>query len=126
MQRLRVQWFKVLFGVLAISGASVNAWVLTVHLTTMAVAALRSGDTVVICRSGAIAGLNGEAEKPARKNGCPVCSGTAALHFGIIDEPKLLLAPVQISTAYVADVSPTLAVDHRLHEVLNRGPPGSA
>lgn len=127
MRKLRVHRFKVLFGVLAILGAGLNAWVLTVHLTAMALAGLQTADGgIVICRQGGgkiIVGSSGEADKPKRNSSCPICSGMAALHFGIIDEPSSNLAGVQVSAAIVADTRVSLIADHRLHEVLNRGPP---
>ncbi|RUP08252.1 DUF2946 family protein [Hyphomicrobium sp.] len=112
---------------LAILGAVLNAWVLTVHIASMALAQLHpSGGEIVICHKGSlkyIADVGTPGEKPASQKSCPICSGLAALDIGIASEPSLHVAPVTIGGVQLGNTSVELVADHRPEQILNRGPP---
>ena len=128
MRRLRVRHFRTVFGGVAVLGAILNAWVLTVHLTSMALIAMKAdGDGIVICRQGGVtphADFLGEREKRHPAKRCPICSGFAALNLGVLGQSglhvALLAAPMAVPS--VTTVAPRV-VDSRLQRILNRGPP---
>ncbi|MBY0560269.1 DUF2946 family protein [Hyphomicrobium sp.] len=112
---------------LAILGAILNAWVLTVHITSVAVTQLEpSGGNIVICHKGSLKYLADEGtpgEKPEPQKSCPICSGLASLDIGIASEPSLHVAPVALGHIQIGSTSTELVADHRPEQILNRGPP---
>lgn len=128
MRRLRVRHFRTVFGGIAVLGAMLNAWVLTVHLTSVTLSGMKAnGDGVLICRQGGVTtlvDLRGESEKRRPEKRCPICSGFAALQLGVLAEPGLHVALLTAPMAVPSDttVAPRV-VDRRLQRILNRGPP---
>jgi hypothetical protein len=85
-----------------------------------------NGGGIVICHQGGTkyVQLPGAAdEKQAPKKDCPICSGQAALHFGVLQEPLLHIAPAALGRSEVDEIYLELVVDHRPLTILNRGPP---
>ncbi|MGO4685006.1 DUF2946 family protein [Hyphomicrobium sp. 2TAF46] len=127
MWRLRTRQFKRTVGALAVLGALLNAWVLTVHITSVALAQLQpSAGDIVICHKGSlkyVADTGAPDEKPASQKSCPICSGLAALDFGIASEPLLHVAPMAVGGVQISNTSDELVADHRPEQILNRGPP---
>ncbi len=127
MSKLRSRRFRALIGALAVLGAVLNAWVLVIHMTSVALGNLRADDgAFIICHQGAptsFADLGLKSPKPASKKQCPICSGLAALHFGVVTEPNLHMAPFAARATAVSVTMDALIDDHRLHQILNRGPP---
>jgi hypothetical protein len=119
--------FPMVVGALAVLGAVLHAWVLPIHLTSLAVKSLQAdGDRVAICHQrGAttIAGHGAEAGKPLSKKHCPVCSGLAALHFGVLGEGGIVLALREMQTTAVSAAVVTRVIDRSPVRILNRGPP---
>lgn len=127
MSNVRIRQFRRFASALAILGSLLNAWVLTVHTTSVILAQLHStsGSAVVICHQGGGAqghGTNTPDKRPAQNKSCPICSGLASLHLAIVSQPlALTAAPARGAT--VVSTYPALVLDHRPREILNRGPP---
>jgi hypothetical protein len=128
MKRLRAPSFRATIGALAVLGALLNVWVLTVHITSVALTQLRAdGDGVVICHQGGfkyVADLGLGGTKPSSKKHCPICSGLAALHIGVVNEPGVHISlPAGRAMAISEIGGGAVTVDRRLQRILNRGPP---
>ena len=108
-------------------GAVLNAWVLTVHITSVMLTQLgASGGGIVICHQGGTKHVPLAAttdEKHAPKKDCPICSGQAALHIGVLHEPLLHIVPAARERSELGEILSELVVDHRPLTILNRGPP---
>jgi len=127
MLNVRTRQFRRFVSALAILGALLNAWVLTVHTTSTILAQLHStsGDAVVICHQGGKTegqGTTTPDKKPAQNKSCPICSGLASLHLAIVSQP-LLLTSAPSRGATVFSTYSALVLDHRPRQILNRGPP---
>ncbi|MBS0239355.1 MAG: hypothetical protein JSR89_13105 [Proteobacteria bacterium] len=114
-------------GALAVLGAILNAWVLTVHITSVALTQLQpiAGD-IVICHKGSleyVADAGAPDEKPASPKNCPICSGLATFDVGLVSEQSLQIAPIARSSVEISETRAELVADHRPHQILNRGPP---
>lgn len=114
-------------GALAVLGALLNVWVLAVHITSVGLAQLHAdGGGIVICHQGGFKyvsdlGLGGD--KPSSKKRCPICSGLAALHIGVVNEPAVHVSlPAGHATA-ISEIGIAVTIDRRLQQILNRGPP---
>lgn len=115
-------------GALAVLGAVLQAWVLPIHLTSLAVKSLHAdGGRVVIChqRGATTITPGAEAGKPFSKKHCPVCSGLAALHFGVLGEGGIVLALREMPTTAVSAAVATRVIDRSPVRIFNRGPPFS-
>lgn len=130
MRELRKIRFSTVLSAVAICGALLNAWVLTGHLTATALAELHAfGGGIPICRQSGIAYVPndaGKTGKPAPGKGCPICTGLAALHLAVIDEPVQLAVRRAVPTSTTTEANLSVVSGHRLHAVLNRGPPRTA
>lgn len=117
--------FRRIVGALAILGAFLNAWVLTLHITSAALIKLHAIGGIAICHHGDIKYVffPDAGEKPVSKKGCPVCSGLANLDAGTVSEPSLYVAPPASVCLRSEYLSHDLVVDHRPRQTLNRGPP---
>lgn len=127
MKALRAHRFRGTVGAVAIFAALLNVWVLTVHVTSMALTQLRAdGGRVVICHQGTLKYLAdadlGSSKLPSKKQ-CPICSGLTALHVGVIDEPAMDVSRPARFEVGLPDFSKVDAGDRRLQQVFNRGPP---
>jgi hypothetical protein len=119
----------MMVGALALFGAVLNAWVMTVHITSMGLISIHAdGAAVVICHRGgvtSVADFESGSSTPLPKKHCPICSGLATLHFGILNDPVLDIATgVQPATAATA-IATVRTGDRRPRQTLNRGPPAS-
>lgn len=127
MRGLRVHKWKQMIGALAILGALLNAWALAIHTASAASIELRAkADGIIICHRGGfvtVADLDGGGSKPPTKKRCPICSGAASLHVGVLDEPALLTPVPAGASDVVAGFESAAALDRRLQRILNRGPP---
>ncbi|MBS0232114.1 MAG: hypothetical protein JSR99_01365 [Proteobacteria bacterium] len=108
-------------------GALLNVWVLTVHVTSVALTQLRAdGGGVVICHQGSLKYLAdadlGSSKLPSKKQ-CPICSGLAALHVGVISELAMDVLLPTLFEVDVPDVGRVDVADRRLQQIFNRGPP---
>lgn len=125
----RSRRFRVVVGALAVLGAVLHAWVLPIHLTSLAVKSLQAdGGRVVICHqrgTTTIAAAGAEVGKPLSKKDCPVCSGLAALHFGVLGEGGIVLALREMPTTAVSAAVATRVIDRSPVRIFNRGPPFS-
>jgi len=112
---------------LAVLGAILNAWVLTVHTTSVILKSLHAGgDGIVICHQGGLkyldqTGTTGKKSTPEKN--CPICSGVAALHLGIVSPPMLHIAPAERHGFEIYALDAEIVVDHRPQQIFNRGPP---
>jgi hypothetical protein len=127
MSTLRTRRSRAFVGALAILGAVLNAWLLTVHTTSMALTAFdASGSEIVICRQGSITTIVAPGTgrtRPASKTHCPICSGLAALHFGVIAKPGVEIARNSLPDALASVATVASTTDRRPYRILNRGPP---
>jgi hypothetical protein len=127
MRILKVSRFRKTVGALAILGAILNAWVLTLHVTSTALASLRAdGTSVLICHQGgttSIVDLGTGSPAPSSKKHCPICSGLASLHLGILSAPGLIVATGVRPAMVTTDGTTARIRDRRPHQTLNRGPP---
>jgi hypothetical protein len=127
MTKVRARQIRQFVSALAILGALLNAWVLTVHTTSVILAQLHStgGDAVVICHQGGGTQAQGTTtpdKRPASNKNCPICSGLASLHLAVFSQPLLLTAST-LRGAAVVSADTALVLDLRPREILNRGPP---
>ncbi|WP_339085703.1 hypothetical protein [Hyphomicrobium sp. ghe19] len=127
MKIARARRFRQLVSALAVLGAILNAWVLTVHITSVAVTQLeQSGGDIVICHKGSLkyfADVGTPGEKPESQKSCPICSGLASLDIGMASEPSLHVAPVALGHIQIGSTCAELVADHRPEQIFNRGPP---
>lgn len=127
MRGLRVHKWKRMVGALAILGALLNAWALAVHTASAASIELHAKtDGMVICHRGGfitVADPDGGGSKPPTKKRCPICSGVASLHIGVLNEPAVLTPVLAGASDIVSDFEHAEALDRRLQRILNRGPP---
>ena len=126
MWKLRKRKFRRAVGALAILGALLNAWVLTVHVTSVALTRMHaSGGGIAICHQGEIkyVFLPDAGEKPISKKSCPICSGLASLHIGIINEPSLQTVRLGLVRFERPNQVYDVVTDHRPRQIYNRGPP---
>jgi Protein of unknown function (DUF2946) len=118
--------FKRFIGALAIFGALLNVWVITVHIRSVLLMELGArGDGVVICRQGGTldrAVPDQSDKKSAPDKQCAICSGLASLHLAVMSPPSVLAAPCPDDLEVWA-VHAALVADHRPRQTLNRGPP---
>lgn len=127
MKRLRASQFRTTVGALAILGALLNVWVLTVHVTSVTLTHLRAdGGGVLICHQGGFRFIadtdEGGGRQPSRPR-CPICSGMAVLHVAVIGNPALNLFLPSTPATVVSDAGLPNVADRRLLQILNRGPP---
>lgn len=121
----RTQQFRMLVGALAILGTALNAWVLTVHVTSVVLTSMRAnGGGIVICGQGATrtAPSSDDGKSIPRKH-CPICSGLAALHIGVLSDPGLYVPLRATSMLVVSETAVAHVLDRRPDQLLNRGPP---
>jgi len=127
MWKLRTSRFRTTVGALALLGAVLNVWVLTLHITSTALASLRAdGMDIVICHQGgviSIADFGSENPAPSSKKHCPICSGLATLHFGILHEPDLSIARGIVPVTTAIGIVAARIGDRLPQQTLNRGPP---
>ena len=128
MRRLRTRQFKWTVGALAVLGALLNVWVLTIHITSVALTQLHvGGSDIVICQKGGlkyVVGLGAPGEKTAPGKNCPICSGLAALNISIVSDTSLQIAPIARNvTDEISETRDELVADHSPQQILNRGPP---
>lgn len=121
----RIQRFRVLVGAFAILGAALNAWVLAVHITSVALTSMRAnGGAIVICgQSGTRTAPWSDDGKSVPRRHCPICSGLAALHFGVLSNPGLDVPLRATSMRVVSETAVAHVLDRRPDRLLNRGPP---
>jgi hypothetical protein len=127
MSIVRIRRFKHVLSALAIMGALLNAWVLTVHTKSVILSGFHAKvDGLVACHSGgaksAEAADTRDKSPASPRKTCPICSGLASLHIGVLAQPLLLVAS-DTRGATILATRAELAVDHRPHRTLNRGPP---
>lgn len=129
MEIFRARQFRRCVGALAVFGALLNAWVLTLHITSVALKHLHAmnGGTV-ICHEGRtkyvqISEAAHNKHSPTKE--CPICSGMASLPIVIVSEPQLHVAPIAVRGVEIAQIHVALVADHRPLKILNRGPPPS-
>lgn len=130
MTRLRIPRYRTAIGALAILGALLNVWILTIHFTSVALTSLQAdGGGVVICHQGRIITVAGKRlgdENRLPKKHCPICSGLAALHLGVLNEPGLDVALRSMPMAGASQTATARTIDRRPRQTLNRGPPSLA
>ena len=80
---------------------------------------------IVICHQGDLKHLadGTTGKKPVPEKSCPICSGLASLHLGIISQPVFDLGSTAKTGFDVGTNGAELVVDHRPCRILNRGPP---
>ncbi|MFT3730649.1 MAG: hypothetical protein QM780_04365 [Hyphomicrobium sp.] len=119
-----------MIGALAILGAILNAWVFSVHVASTALTSLGADHGfVVVCGQGGtvtLADLGIAGEKPLSKKHCPICSGLASLHVGILSEPGFEIARFLAPALIRSDAIVMRVIDRRPRELFNRGPPDRA
>jgi hypothetical protein len=127
MSNVRIRQFRRFVCALAILGALLNVWVLTIHTTSVFLAQLHStsGSAAVICHQGGSAQDQGAAtpdKRPVQNKSCPICSGLASLQLAVVGQPLLLTATTSRGTTIVVAYA-ALDLDRRPRKILNRGPP---
>lgn len=123
MTMQRTRQVRKFVGALAVLGAALNAWVLTVHVTSLALTSMRA-DGVVICGQKRI-GTNpwsGDGKSVPRKH-CPICSGLAVLHIGVLTDAGLSIPSRAASMLVESETMVAYVLDRRPDRLLNRGPP---
>ncbi|MBS0251984.1 MAG: hypothetical protein JSR78_13070 [Proteobacteria bacterium] len=118
----RTRQFRKFVSALAILGAALNAWVLSVHLTSVALTSMRAD--VVICgqKRAATAPWSGDG-KSIPRNHCPICSGLAVLHIGVLTDAGLGIPSRTAPMLVVSETMVAYVLDRRPDRLLNRGPP---
>jgi hypothetical protein len=125
MSSRRTRRFRQVVSALAVLGAVLNVWVLTVHATSLILNQLHA-NSEVSCHQGVpkIADDLGTGRtKPTPAKSCPICTGLASLHLGIISQPVLDVGSTAETGLDDGTTEAELVVDHRPRRILNRGPP---
>jgi hypothetical protein len=127
MWRFRTRRFKAMIGALALLGAIVNVCVLTVHITSVALTSVGAdGEGLIICHKNGITlvtDARNDGATPSSKKRCPICSGLATLHLGVMGEAGFHTAVLGSEATAIASIIHARIVDRRLQQILNRGPP---
>jgi hypothetical protein len=108
---------------LAILGAALNAWILAGHVTSVALMSMQADDIVICSQKGAERAPTSDDDNSGPRRHCPICSGLAVLHLGVLNDPGINVPLRAASMSLVSERRAPHVLDRRPDRLLNRGPP---